>query len=83
MLQQSRDTKLANQRTAGLVDVAAMGIAKTGCKRIERRGVFGVAGIKNGHARCSRDGPRSCETGVMSVSRKGRFVRAARRDAPQ
>jgi hypothetical protein len=27
----------------------------------------------NGHARRSQDGPRNCETGVMSVSRKGRF----------
>ena len=38
--------KLANQRTAGRVDVAAMRIAKTGCKCIERRGVFAVAGIE-------------------------------------
>ena len=45
-LQQSRGAKLANQRTAGLVDVTAMRIAKTGCKCIERRRVFAVAGIE-------------------------------------
>jgi hypothetical protein len=37
---------LAHQRTAGLVDIAAMCIAKAGGKCIERRGVFGVAGIE-------------------------------------
>ena len=45
-LQQSRGAKPANQRTAGLVDVTAMRIAKTGCKCIERRRVFAVAGIE-------------------------------------
>ena len=38
--------KPAHQRTAGLVDVTAMRIAKTGRKCIERRRVFGVAGIE-------------------------------------
>ena len=45
-LQQPRGAKPANQRTAGLVDVTAMRIAKTGCKCVERRGVFAVAGIE-------------------------------------
>jgi hypothetical protein len=45
-LQQSRGAKSANQRTAGLVDVTAMCIAKSGCKRIERRDIFAMAGIE-------------------------------------
>src|SRR6185295_17316957 len=45
-LQQSSGAKLAHQRTAGRVDVAAMRIAKTGCKCIERPGVFAVSGIE-------------------------------------